>query len=57
MSLISANEEIVQDILQVLLEDLFLRWEEPVGQKGRHDKSAKIRDVRSFSRPLGWTCM
>jgi hypothetical protein len=57
MSLISANEEIVQDILQVLLEDPFLRWEESVGQKGRHDKSAKIRDVRSFSRPLRWTCM
>jgi hypothetical protein len=48
-SFVSVSEETIQDILQMLLEDPLLRWEQLNGQKDRHnDNNPAIRDVRFF---------
>jgi hypothetical protein len=47
-SFISADEDTIQNILQVLLEDPLLRWENLVGQQHRHDHPRGKRDVRFF---------
>ncbi|KAH5613359.1 hypothetical protein HBI45_044420 [Parastagonospora nodorum] len=49
-SFISAKEDTIQDILQFLIEDPLLRWENLIGQHKNNHTRSEMKDVQFFLR-------